>query len=88
MYIAKTGKTEHYYFTDERVSQKQKDKLLGLGALSQTQAKNSMFGDNQRMDILNATSESLHFLESLMGKEVQPRTDFIFKNVDFSQIKE
>lgn len=92
LYIAKTGKTEHYYFTDEEFNKAktkgQVTRAKGLGALSQTQAKNSMFGDNQRMDILNATSESLRLLESLMGKEVQPRTDFIFKNVDFSQIKE
>lgn len=59
-----------------------------VGALSEQQAKNSMFGENQRMDILEATPEAIILLEELMGKDVSPRSDFIFKNVDFSQIRE
>jgi hypothetical protein len=27
-------------------------------------------------------------LEELMGKEVSPRSEFIFKNIDFSEIRE
>lgn len=59
-----------------------------VGALSEQQAKNSMFGENQRMDILEATPEAIILLEKLMGKDVSPRSDFIFQNVDFSQIRE
>ena len=59
-----------------------------VGALSETQARNSMFGENQRMDVLEPTEEAIFLLEELMGKDVAPRTKFIFENVDFSEIRE
>ena len=92
LYIVKNGKKESYYFTDEEFnSAKVKGEVTrakGLGALSEQQAKNSMFGEYQRMDVLVPTEEALFLLEELMGKEVEPRTEFIFNNVDFSEIKE
>ena len=92
LYIVKNGKTETYYFTDEEFAKaKVKGEVTrakGLGALSETQARNSMFGENQRMDVLEATEDAIYLLEDLMGKDVAPRTEFIFKNVDFSQIRE
>lgn len=94
LYIVKSGKNESYYFTDEdfnKVRGKVKGEVTrakGLGALSETQARNSMFGENQRMDVLEPTEEAIYLLEDLMGKDVEPRTEFIFKNVDFSEIRE
>lgn len=94
LYIVKSGKNESYYFTDEdfnKVRGKFKGEVTrakGLGALSETQARNSMFGENQRMDVLEPTEEAIYLLEDLMGKDVEPRTEFIFKNVDFSEIRE
>ena len=94
LYIVKSGKNESYYFTDEdfnKVRGKVKGEVTrakGLGALSETQARNSMFGENQRMDVLEPTEEAVYLLEDLMGKDVEPRTEFIFKNVDFSEVKE
>lgn len=94
LYIVKSGKNESYYFTDEdfnKVRGKVKGEVTrakGLGALSETQARNSMFGENQRMDVLEPTEEAIYLLEDLMGKDVEPRTEFIFKNVDFSMVRE
>lgn len=94
LYIVKSGKNESYYFTDEdfnKVRGKVKGEVTrakGLGALSETQARNSMFGENQRMDVLEPTEDAIYLLEDLMGKDVEPRTEFIFKNVDFSEIRE
>lgn len=94
LYIVKSGKNESYYFTDEdfnKVRGKVKGEVTrakGLGALSETQARNSMFGENQRMDVLEPNEEAIYLLEDLMGKDVEPRTEFIFKNVDFSEIRE
>ena len=92
LYIVKNGKSETYYFTDEEFGKaKVKGEVTrakGLGALSETQARNSMFGENQRMDVLEITDEAIYLLEDLMGKDAAPRTDFIFKNVDFSEIRE
>lgn len=94
LYIVKSGKNESYYFTDEdfnKVRGKVKGEVIrakGLGALSETQARNSMFGENQRMDVLEPTEDAIYLLEDLMGKDVEPRTEFIFKNVDFSMVRE
>lgn len=95
LYIVKTGKTESYYFTDEEYLAKQKTikgeviRAKGLGALSAEQAKRSMFSEEfQRMDQLIADDNSLPLLMDLMGKDSAPKREFIFENIDFSEIKE
>lgn len=92
LYIVKSGKKESYYFTDEEFIKAKVNgevtRAKGLGALSEQQAKNSMFGENQRMDVLMPTPEAIYLLEDLMGKDVVPRSNFIFENVDFSEVRE
>lgn len=92
LYIVRNGKNESYYFTDEEFNKaKVKGEVTrakGLGALSEQQAKNSMFGKNQRIDVLEPNKEAIYLLEDLMGNDVEPRTEFIFKNVDFSEVRE
>ena len=61
----------------------------GLGTLEPEEARESMFTDEfQRMDTMEYTPEAMELLEQLMGENVEPRRDFIFKNVDFSEIAE
>lgn len=95
LYIVKNGKTENYYFTDEEMDAArghisgviQRNK--GIGSLTPEQAYNSMFtAKNQRFDMFQTSPEARDLLCNLMGKDVEPRTDFIFKNVDFSMIRE
>ena len=95
LYIVKKGKKESYYFTDEEFNkvrgsitgEVQRNK--GLGALSETQARNSMFTEEfQRMEQLVPTPESNMILEELMGDSVEPRREFIFNKIDFSEIRE
>lgn len=92
LYIVKNGKKETYYFTDEEFNRAtpkgEVTRAKGLGALSEEQAKNSMFGESQRMDVIETSPDSIFLLEELMGEDVLPRKEFIFKNVDFSEIKE
>ena len=60
-----------------------------VGSLTPEQACNSMFNPkNQRFDMFQTSPEAHDLLYNLMGKDVEPRTDFIFKNVDFSMIRE
>ena len=95
LYIVKNGKNEIYYFTDEEMDAArghisgivQRNK--GLGSLTEEQAHNSMFNpEYQRFDIFQTSPEARDLLCALMGKDVEPRTEFIFKNVDFSMIRE
>ena len=93
LYIVKAGKKEYYYFTDEEYNKSklkgEVTRAKGLGALSANQAHISMFTPEfQRMDKLEADENSLYLLTQLMGKDSGPKKEFIFKNVDFSEIRE
>ena len=96
LYIVANNKTETYYFTDAEFEKaKSQGKVKGevqrnkgLGSLEPEQAKKSMFGEYQRMDVMEYTEDAMDLLYSLMGEEVQPRREFIMTNIDFSEIKE
>jgi len=95
LYIVKNKGKEEYYFTDEEFN-KVKGKIKGevqrnkgLGALSAEQARRSMFTEEfQRIDILEEDEESFQLLSQLMGKDSAPKHEFIWDNIDFSEIKE
>lgn len=95
LYIVKNKGTETYYYTDEEFNaarskikgEVQRNK--GLGALNAEQARRSMFTEEfQRIDVLSEDSESFELLMKLMGKDSAPKHDFIWANIDFSEIKE
>ena len=95
LYIVTNGKQESYFFTDEEFN-KAKNKIKGevqrnkgLGSLEPDQARRSMFTDEfQRMDVMEATSDALFTLQQLMGEDVEPRKQYIFNKIDFSEIRE
>lgn len=95
LYIIKNGKKESYYFTDEEFNavrgkikgEVQRNK--GLGALSPEQAHISMFTDEyQRMDVLEWSPDAIQLLEQLMGEDVEYRRQFVFNEIDFSEVRE
>ena len=94
LYIVTNGKTESYYFTDEEFNaakgkikgEVQRNK--GLGSLEPEQARVSMFGEHQRMDVMEYTEDAMQLLYELMGEDVAPRREFIMENVDFAEIRE
>lgn len=92
LYIVKNGKKESYYFSDEEFNKANpKGEIIrakGLGALSPDQAKASMFGENQRMDKMEISPDAIILLEQLMGSNVEPRREFIFNQIDFSEVRE
>ena len=95
LYIVKNKNQEDYYYTDEEFN-KIKNKIKGevqrnkgLGALSAEQARRSMFTPEfQRFEQLLPDNNTFNLLSELMGKDSQPKHDFIFNNLDFSQIRE
>lgn len=96
LYIVKNKKIEDYYFTDQELNKAKSQGLVkgelqrnkGLGSLSAEQARNSMFGENQHMDIIIPDDESIRLLCELMGSDSTPRKNYIFNNIDFSEIRE
>ena len=95
LYIVKNGTREQYFFTDEEFNgarstiKGEVTRAKGLGALSADQARASMFNtEHQRMDVMMPTPEAIMLLEALMGEPVAPRKQFVFNEVDFSEVKE
>lgn len=96
LYIVKYKDKEQYYFTDQEMNAARPSlpagvevqRCKGLGSLSASQARNSMFGENQHMDILIPTDKTKNKLVTLMGSNADGRKDFIFNNIDFSEVKE
>lgn len=94
LYIVKKGKSEQYFFTDQEMNaargkikgEVQRNK--GLGSLSAAQAKDSMFGECQHLDVLEPSYNALLLLEDLMGNSVEKRKEFIFDNIDFREVRE
>lgn len=96
LYIVKNKDKEQYYFTDQEMNAARPNlpagvevqRCKGLGSLSAGQARNSMFGENQHMDVLIPTDKTKNKLVTLMGSNSDGRKDFIFNNIDFSEVKE
>ena len=95
LYIVKNGKQETYYYSDEEFNRIRKtikgivQRNKGLGGLSAEQARRAMFSaEFQRIDTLIPDEETYSLLYSLMGKDSKPKHDFIFENIDFSEIRE
>lgn len=95
LYIVKNGKSESYYFTDEEMDKVRSSvkgeiqRNKGLGSLSAEQAKASMFDSKfQRLEPLVVSSAGIELLEKLMGEDIEPRREYIFKNIDFSTLRE
>lgn len=96
LYIVKGKEKEQYYFTDQEMDAARPNlpagvevqRCKGLGSLSASQARNSMFGENQHMDVLIPTDKTKNKLITLMGSNADGRKNFIFNNIDFSEVKE
>lgn len=96
LYIVKGKDKEQYYFTDQEMGAARPNlpagvevqRCKGLGSLSASQARNSMFGENQHMDVLIPTDKTKNKLITLMGSNADGRKNFIFNNIDFSEVKE
>lgn len=96
LYILKGKKKDTYFFTDAELNAaRAKVKLQGdlqrnkgLGSLSAEQARASMFGDNQHIDVIKSDDSSILLLEKLMGTNVAGRKKYIFENIDFAEVRE
>ena len=95
LYIVRNGKEERYFFTDKEMEEN-KDKIKGditrnkgLGEMSPNSARRSMFSQEfQRMEVIVPDQESIALLEALMSENIEPRREFVFNRIDFSEVRE
>lgn len=83
------GKT-NYYFTENELPANCKGEITrhkGLGEMQPEDVEQSMFGKYQRLEQIVPSQDGFITLEHLMGKDVQPRKEFVFNNIDFSTIE-
>lgn len=60
-----------------------------VGTLEPEEAQESMFTDEfQRLEQMEYSPEAIDLLYDLMGTDIVPRRDFIFNNVDFTEVAE
>lgn len=93
LYIVYNKGQETYYFTDEEINKAnikgERKRAKGLGELPAETLHSSMFTpEYQHLERIEYSDEGIELLEQLMGEEVSCRTDYIFKNIDFSEIRE
>lgn len=95
LYIVNNKKEESYYFTDQEFNavratiKGEVTRAKGLGELEADTARRSMFSpEYQRLEPLELDDGAISLLEDLMGDKVEPRKEFIFNKIDFSEVKE
>lgn len=95
LYIVENKGVETYYFNDEEFNKVRSTvkgevtRAKGLGELPAATARKSMFSpEYQRLECIDYSEEGIQVLEQLMGKDVTPRTDYVFNNIDFSEVRE
>lgn len=87
--VEHAGKT-NYYFTENELPANCKGEITrhkGLGEMQPEDVEQSMFGKYQRLEQIVPSQDGFITLEHLMGKDVQPRKEFVFNNIDFSTIE-
>ena len=95
LYIVNNRGKESYYFTDEEFAKVRKNikgevtRAKGLGELPAETAHASMFTpEYQRIEVMEWNEDAIDLLYGLMGEDVEPRKDFIMKNIGFSEVRE
>ena len=90
LYKVVSGGKVNYYFNDSELPKDVKGEITrykGLGEMKPEDVESAMFGKYQRLEQIDPSPMGLHTLEQIMGKDVQPRKDFVFNNIDFSTIE-
>ena len=91
-HIVKSANKNYYFFShkdfNERTINGDVTLCKGLGELNAEHVKASMFGENQRRSYFIWDEDANAKLLDFMGEDVEPRREFLFTHVDFSEVQE
>lgn len=89
IYKVETRTKNYYYYNEEEFINHPQGNIIkykGLGQMSEQDLKESMFSPEwQRIEQIQYSEDGVQSLLDLMGADVEPRKDFVFNNIDFSQ---
>lgn len=89
IYKVSTKKKNYYYYSEEEFEGHPNGEIVrykGLGQMSDQDLKESMFNNEwQRLEPITYSEEGIAALLELMGNNVEPRKEYVFNNIDFSE---
>lgn len=91
LYKVHTKTKNYFYYSEEEFNKgHEKGEILrfkGLGQMEPEDLKESMFSPEfQKLTPYEYSAEGIELLKDLMGKDVNPKKDFVFDNVDFENL--
>lgn len=94
LFIVENKGKKTYFYTDEEYNEKGRElpgevrRVKGIGLLEKDELIDAIFKNEEAHEVFEYTPEALEALEALMGADVEPRKDFVFSNIDFSDYGE
>ena len=89
LFKVKKGKETKFYYTEEQLSagiKGEQTRFKGLGEMKDEDAR-CMFDANQWLEVLEWDPSVAAQVEALMGKDSQPKKDFVFSRINFEELE-
>lgn len=92
LYRVEKGGEDYFFYDDEELAHSKikgiQTRFKGLGQMDPDEAKASMFSKYQHLEPIIWSEEGVSLLEDLMGEDVGPRKQFVFREIDFEKYGE
>jgi DNA gyrase subunit B len=86
-----SGKTTKYFYDEQQLTSANikgtQTRFKGLGEMKDEDAR-CMFDNNQWLETLEWDASVAMQIEALMGKDSQPKKDFVFSRINFEELEE
>lgn len=89
LFKVKKGKETKFYYTEEQLRtgiKGEQTRFKGLGEMKDEDAR-CMFDNNQWLEVLEWDPSVASQIETLMGKDSQPKKDFVFSRINFEELE-
>lgn len=89
LFKVKKGKETKFYYTEDQLSagiKGEQTRFKGLGEMKDEDAR-CMFDANQWLEVLEWDPSVAAQIEALMGKDSQPKKDFVFSRINFEELE-
>lgn len=90
LFKVKKGKETKFYYTEEQLRtgiKGEQTRFKGLGEMKDEDAR-CMFDTNQWLEVLEWDPTVSAQVEALMGKDSQPKKDFVFSRINFEELED